>query len=93
MMVSAKGFADMTARVMALADEVCGGKLVLVHEGGYAEAYVPFCGHAVMAQLAGSAISAGDPLGEMIAARQPNARVQAFHRGYVDDYAAYFGLA
>ncbi len=33
------------------ADRLCDGKLVMVHEGGYAESYVPFCGLAVMEQL------------------------------------------
>jgi len=92
MMVSAAGFARLTERAMALANDLCGGKLVLVHEGGYSEAYVPFCGHAVVAQLAGSGISAGDPLGDAIAARQPGERVQAFHRAWVDDLVAHFGL-
>ena len=30
---------------------VRGGKLLLVHEGGYSEAHVPFCGHAVIQAL------------------------------------------
>lgn len=31
----------------------CLGRLVAVHEGGYSELYVPFCGLAVIEQLAG----------------------------------------
>jgi acetoin utilization deacetylase AcuC-like enzyme len=29
------------------------GRVVAVHEGGYSEQYVPFCGLAVIEQLAG----------------------------------------
>ena len=37
----------------ALADDLCGGRLAVIHEGGYAEAYVPFCGLAVVEALSG----------------------------------------
>ncbi|MBZ0127880.1 MAG: class II histone deacetylase [Rhodobacteraceae bacterium] len=92
MLVSADGFRQMTRRAMALAAETCDDRLVLVHEGGYSEAYVPFCGHAVIGELAGSAIDAGDPLLAAVTARQPGARAQAFQRSWVDDLAAEFGL-
>ena len=38
------------------------GGLVMAHEGGYSEAHVPFCGHAVLEALSQSAIHAEDPL-------------------------------
>ncbi len=93
MLVTAKGFGRMSARVKALAEEICAGRLVMVHEGGYSEAYVPFCGHATIATLAGSAIDAGDPLQEAVTARQPNARMQAVHMQLIDEMAAHFGLS
>ena len=34
----------MTRAVKEAAQRHCGGRLVIVHEGGYSEAYVPFCG-------------------------------------------------
>jgi acetoin utilization deacetylase AcuC-like enzyme len=34
-MVTADGFANMTKKVMEVADKVCGGKLALIQEGGY----------------------------------------------------------
>ena len=46
-------FRAMTEQVQQAADRLCGGKLVMVHEGGYAESYVPFCGPAVMEALSG----------------------------------------
>ena len=92
MLVTVDGFRQMTKQVMSLAQELCDGRLLLVHEGGYSEAYVPFCGHAVIAELAQSSIDAGDPLGLPVSTRQPNERVQTFHRELVDEFATHFDL-
>ena len=88
MLVTVDGFRQMTRKVMELAAELCDDKLLLVHEGGYSEAYVPFCGHAVIAEMAGSAINTGDPLEFAVTNRQPNERMQAFHRELVDEMVA-----
>jgi hypothetical protein len=61
-----------------LAADICGGRLVLVHEGGYSEVHVPFCGHAVLEELSGSAVTAPDPLAETIALRQPSPAFDGF---------------
>ncbi|MEM7525834.1 MAG: class II histone deacetylase [Pseudomonadota bacterium] len=85
-------FAVLTERALAQAEALCGGKIVFVHEGGYSEVHVPFCGHAVLQRMAGSAIEAEDPLGARVAAHQPRAKATAFHRGWIDDLAAGHGL-
>ncbi|SHE37677.1 Acetoin utilization deacetylase AcuC [Loktanella atrilutea] len=85
MLATADTFRQMTARVMALAEELCDGKLLLVHEGGYSETYVPFCGHAVLEVLSGSAVTAPDPFAEVFAARQPDARYAAFLDRWISD--------
>ncbi|SFL25024.1 class II histone deacetylase [Shimia haliotis] len=90
MMATADTFRQMTKQVMGAAQTLCDGKLVLVHEGGYSEAYVPFCGHAVIEELSGSAITAEDPMALSLATRQPNARVQAFFAELVDEMADFF---
>lgn len=41
------------SQLMRAAAEHCDGRLVAVHEGGYSDLYVPFCGLAVMEQLCG----------------------------------------
>jgi len=87
MMATADTFRQMTRRTMDLAHEVCDGRLVLVHEGGYSEVHVPFCGHAVIEELSGSAIRAPDPLGETLALRQPDARFDRFVSDWIDDLA------
>ena len=74
MFATAETFAAMTARVKTLADRLCGGRLVLVHEGGYSEMHVPFCGHAVLEQLVKDAPQAPDPLRETLIKRQPGPR-------------------
>lgn len=87
MLATTDTFAMMTAQVMALADDVCSGKLVMVHEGGYSETYVPFCGHAVLQTLSGSAISAPDPFAAVFPLRQPDARFDAYLDGVIADMA------
>jgi acetoin utilization deacetylase AcuC-like enzyme len=37
------------------------GRVVMVHEGGYSEFYVPFCGLAVVEELAGARTAVADP--------------------------------
>ena len=88
MLATAETFDTMTARVMACADEICGGNLVLAHEGGYSEVYVPFCGHAVLARLSGSDIAAPDPFAETFSARQPGPAFETFASGLIDQMVA-----
>ena len=51
----------MAGRLDALAGELCGGRLVAVHEGGYSDVYVPFCGLAVIEALSGRRTAVADP--------------------------------
>ena len=92
MLASSKTFAEMTRMVMDAADRLCGGRLVLVHEGGYSEAHVPFCGHAVIATLAGSQIVAADPLQPRLDFQQPNAELTAFQIATIDRMAEFLGF-
>jgi hypothetical protein len=45
----------------AAAARHCGGKLLFFHEGGYSAYYVPFCGLAVVEELAGVTTKVVDP--------------------------------
>lgn len=92
MFCTAETFRQMTARIKTAAETLCQGRLVLVHEGGYSEVHVPFCGHAVIEELSGSPIRAPDPLATTLEKRQPSARFDAFARGWIDDIAALHGL-
>ncbi|WP_299287087.1 class II histone deacetylase [uncultured Tateyamaria sp.] len=92
MLATADTFRQMTLKINALAEDICDGKLVLSHEGGYSEVYVPFCGHATIEALSGSGITAPDPMKRALDARQPGPRFDAFLRGEIDHMAEQLGL-
>ena len=50
--VTAGGFAGIAARLLAVADEACGGRLISVQEGGYSPVYSPFCWLAFVETIA-----------------------------------------
>lgn len=75
----------MTRQVRAAADALCGGKLVLVQEGGYSEAYVPFYGLATIEELAGHRTPVQDPLLEMLILQHPPAGTQRMHDARADE--------
>jgi len=91
MLCTAETYREMTRRVMVLADEMCAGKLMMAHEGGYSELYVPFCGHATLEEMSGSQITAPDPKAEAVALRQPSAQSIAFFRDHIATLARHFG--
>jgi acetoin utilization deacetylase AcuC-like enzyme len=61
MAMSADGFRRMAARVADLADDICSGRLVALHEGGYSEGYAPVCTWAVVEGLSGVRTGYEDP--------------------------------
>ncbi len=87
MLASADTFRQMTRQVMDLASDICEDRLVMAHEGGYSEMYVPFCGHAVLAEMAESAIDAPDPFASTLEARQPSDRFNEFVETLIDEMA------
>lgn len=64
MTVTSGGFKDMAALLVALAEDVCGGKIVFSHEGGYSPVHVPFCGLAVLEAMSGHETGVPDPFGQ-----------------------------
>ena len=62
MMMTSDGYRKLTQAVLAAARELCGGRLVICHEGGYSPAYVPYCGLAIVEELAGVRTDLADPL-------------------------------
>ena len=53
MMLNPESYRQLTRMMMTLADEVCDGRLVLVHEGGYDATLAPFCALAIFEELTG----------------------------------------
>ncbi|MBL9074666.1 class II histone deacetylase [Tabrizicola sp.] len=92
MLCTAETFRSLTRMVMQAADRLCGGRLTLVHEGGYSEVYVPFCGHAVLEELSAAPVNAPDPLAATLAKRQPDARFDIFVQRWIDEAAGALGL-
>ena len=91
MLATAETFRVLTRMVKDAAETLCDGRLVMAHEGGYSEVYVPFCGHAVLEEMSGSAITVPDPLAATFAARQPNAAFQGFLDDQIDALARFHG--
>ncbi len=61
MMAWTETFRSMTRMLAAAAGELCDGRLVFTHEGGYSAPYVPFMGLAVMEELSGIESGVTDP--------------------------------
>ena len=80
MQAGSSTFREMTRKVMALAGDMCGGRVALVHEGGYAEVVVPFCGLAVLEELADARTQVVDPFAEIIEGQQPQDDFVRFQR-------------
>jgi acetoin utilization deacetylase AcuC-like enzyme len=53
MMLGPEDFRWMTAAVMAAADQLCGGRLILSHEGGYHAPSAPFLALPIFEELTG----------------------------------------
>lgn len=61
MMLTSESFRRMTQLLMAAAGALCGGRIVLLHEGGYAPHIVPFMALAVFEALSGEETGVADP--------------------------------
>ncbi|MBO1900716.1 class II histone deacetylase [Leucobacter weissii] len=62
MSVTSGGFKGIAERLIAIAEEACGGRIVFSHEGGYSPVHVPFCGLAVLEALSGVETGVEDPV-------------------------------
>ncbi|MGZ3611920.1 MAG: class II histone deacetylase [Ktedonobacteraceae bacterium] len=51
MMVTQSGFRKMSELVLGLSEDVCDGRLIMLQEGGYSAAYVPYCTVAAVEPL------------------------------------------
>jgi len=58
---SSQTFRAMTHSIVMAADRLCEGRLLMIQEGGYSEAYVPWCGLAVIEEISGVKTEADDP--------------------------------
>jgi acetoin utilization deacetylase AcuC-like enzyme len=61
MMVSSEGFRRMTKLLIKAAGDLCGGRLVMSHEGGYSAMHAPYCGLAIVEEMSGIRTGVEDP--------------------------------
>lgn len=92
MQLHPESFRWMTRQVKAAAARHAGGKLVIVHEGGYSEACLPFCALALLEELSGERTPVQDPFSDFFGLQQPGARFMALQRELIDEMAALHGL-
>jgi acetoin utilization deacetylase AcuC-like enzyme len=92
MLLHSESYRWMMERIVDTAAELCQGRVVVEHEGGYSESYVPFCGHALIEALAGERTAVVDPVLEFIKLQQPNKMFTALQRRLIDEQASTLGL-
>jgi acetoin utilization deacetylase AcuC-like enzyme len=61
LMLHSESYRQLTRALLEIADRHAQGRLVVIHEGGYAPAYAPYCGLAVLEELSGIRTEAEDP--------------------------------
>jgi acetoin utilization deacetylase AcuC-like enzyme len=86
MLLTSASYRLLAAAVRAAAERLCDGRLLATHEGGYSNAYVPFCGLAVIEEFAGVRTPAADPHLEELS--QWGGQALAPHQSAVIDAAA-----
>ncbi len=85
MLLYSDSYREMTRLMRGVADEICAGRLVVVHEGGYSESYVPFCGLALIEALSDEKTEVEDPLMVAIKIQQPEARFNALQKQILEE--------
>lgn len=66
MLCSAETYRRMTELLMSVAKNLCSGRVVACHEGGYAPTHAPFCTLAIMEVLSGYRTRVVDPMAERL---------------------------
>ena len=66
MMMHSAGYRALTRKLLAAVDELCDGRLVVTHEGGYSRWTVPFFALSVLEELSGEVTGVADPFLEFM---------------------------
>jgi acetoin utilization deacetylase AcuC-like enzyme len=61
MLCTSETYRQMARAVLDAAQSLCHGRVIATHEGGYSNAYVPFCGLAVLEEFSGIRTDVADP--------------------------------
>jgi acetoin utilization deacetylase AcuC-like enzyme len=92
MMLLPGAFRELTELLLAAADELCAGRVVAAHEGGYSEMLSPFCGLAVIGALRGVRTEAEDALGSIFRPGSPDQLLQPHQDEAIAAAAAAVGI-
>ena len=88
MMLHAGSYQKMTQALMQVADQLCSGRLVFTHEGGYNPNTTPFLGVSVISTLMGVDNPAIDPVLEAFETT-PGQSLQTYQKQWIDDLTAF----
>jgi acetoin utilization deacetylase AcuC-like enzyme len=78
MALTVDGYRELTRTMLAVADGVCDGRVVLTQEGGYSATYAPYCTAAIAETVVGTrpgVTSIPDPYGERSQSMPPSIQV------------------
>jgi acetoin utilization deacetylase AcuC-like enzyme len=87
MLCTSETYRQMAARVVSAADDLCRGRLIATHEGGYSNAYVPFCGLPILEEFSGIRTRVTDPYLEELM-QMGGQRLQPHQASVIADAAA-----
>ena len=79
-LLSMRGFRELGAAARKMADELCGGRLLLCQEGGYAITYTAFCMYATAEGVLDVAKPMEDPLAYDASIEKPADAIAAIER-------------
>lgn len=86
MLCSGETYRGMTDLLMSAASDLCNGRLVACHEGGYAPTHAPFCTLAILESMAGHRTGIIDPMAERLA-QTPGHTLLPEQQAIIDDRA------
>ncbi|MBK0418611.1 class II histone deacetylase [Leucobacter sp. CSA1] len=86
MSVTSDGFRRVAQGLLDVADEVCDGRIVFSHEGGYSPVQVPYCGLAVLEALSGVRTDVVDPFTASFD-QSPTRQLQPWQDEVIEDAA------
>ncbi|MDR2123170.1 MAG: class II histone deacetylase [Flavobacteriaceae bacterium] len=92
MQLHSDSYREMTGLMKQTAQNLCQGRLVMVHEGGYSESYVPFCGLAAIEALSGVRTDVEDHCLDFIKKQQPDKDFCTMQRNKIDQFRKLFDL-
>lgn len=87
MVLLPSAFASMTRMILAAANDLCGGRLVMCHEGGYSVSTVPFLALAVFEELTGRSAGFENPIEAFLGA-VPGQNLEAHQEAAIEQARA-----